>query len=144
MKVDLTEIRRGIAATLPFVLSHHEPTEWNRCYTLPFFGRRVRLCGRCSGIYPGIVFALLAPAHLGTLLAVAVLPLPALLDWTLTAFTRANGYNVVRTVTGAALGIGYGFGLRRLFFQGDARVLAIGIGYALVAGLVLWRREHAE
>lgn len=144
MRIDASELRRGLAAARPFLLSHHDPTEWDRCYALTFLGRRVRLCARCSGIYPGILLGALAPADVVTLLFVAVLPLPALVDWTRTAFTRAAGSNAVRTATGVALGLGYGLGLRRLLLQADARVLAVGLGYAVLAVGLLSLRARGE
>lgn len=144
MPIDTSEIRRGLAAARPFLLSHHDPTEWNRCYSLTLSGWHVRLCGRCSGIYPGILLGLFALTAPGPLLLVALLPLPALVDWTVTAFTRADGYNAVRTATGAVLGVGYALGLRRLFLQGDGRVLAVGAGYALLAAVLLALRAAKE
>lgn len=138
--VDPAEVRAALAATRPYLLSHHEPAEWDRCYAPTLLGRRVRLCARCLGVYPGIglgLAALLAdlPVPSG-LAAVAFLPLFALVDWTLTAFTGRRGTNTVRTATGAALGYAYGLGLG-LLFGGDLRVLAVGAAYALVAGVLV-------
>jgi uncharacterized membrane protein len=105
------------------------------------FGRRVRLCARCSGIYPGIVAGLaaflLGPARLSGLAVVVALPLAALVDWTATAVTPRRGANWVRTATGAALGYGYGAGLGRLFLAGDRRVLAVGMAYGAAAAVLL-------
>ncbi|GAB3676335.1 hypothetical protein GCM10028856_34330 [Halopiger thermotolerans] len=70
---------------------------------------------------------------------VAVLPLPALCDWALTTFRPARGYNPVRTATGALLGCGYGLGLALLLLEGRPVVLAIGVGYAALAGALLAR-----
>lgn len=146
--VDLGEVRAALAATRPYVLSHHEPGEWHRCYAPSVGGRRVRLCARCSGIYPGIVVGIAAslgasPLPTG-LWAVAVLPLPALVDWAATAFTDRRGWNPVRTATGASLGYAYGVGLATLFLEGDLRVLAVGVAYALVAGLLLFVRQARQ
>lgn len=145
--VDWSEVRAALAATRPYLLSHHEPDEYHRCYAPTVGGRRVRLCARCLGVYPGIavgLLAALAPSPLPTgLLAVASLPLPALVDWAATAFTARRGWNPVRTATGAALGYAYGVGLVALFLRGDLRVLAVGAAYGLAAAVLLGVR-HAR
>lgn len=143
--VDPRELRRGLAAARPYLLSHHEPAAWDRCYAPSLLGRRVRLCARCLGVYPGIAVGLVAAATGGPLPAglpvLAALPLPAFLDWTATAFTERRGYNPIRTATGAALGYAYGLGLWALFVHGDLRVLAVGAAYGLAAAVLLARRR---
>lgn len=146
--IDRGEVRTALAATRPYVLSHHEPAEWDRCYAPTVGGRRVRLCARCLGIYPGIAAGLLASlvgSSLPTGIAVvAFLPLPALVDWAVTAFTPRRGWNPVRTATGLALGYAYGVGLGSLFLAGDLRVLAIGAVYATVVGVLLSVRRARQ
>lgn len=146
----LAELRSGLRAAQPYLLSHHEPHEWDRCYAPVLFGRRVRVCARCLGIYPGIVVGLLAtayapPAATGLELLL-VLPPFALLDWALTTFTRRSGWNAVRTTTGALLGYAYGIGLATFATTLDPRVPLIGAGYALLAAslLVVWVRSRDE
>jgi uncharacterized membrane protein len=145
--IDTAEFRRALGRSRGYLLSHHLPSDHHRCYALPVGDRTVHLCARCSGIYPGILGGLLAywlaPPLVTSLALVAVLPLPALLDWTVTAFTQRTGQNVVRTITGLFLGYAYGVGLPRLFLDGTILVLAIGFGYALLAGALLagWRRR---
>jgi len=139
--VDRAELSAALAETRRYLLSHHEPEASHRCHAPVVFGRRVRLCARCSGIYPGIVVGLaaflLGPARLSGLGVVAALALPALIDWTATAFTARRGSNRVRTATGAALGYGYGAGLGRLLLAGDRRVLAVGAAYGAVTAALL-------
>ncbi|WP_254839724.1 DUF2085 domain-containing protein [Natronomonas marina] len=139
--IDRAEVREALAETRRYLLSHHEPHEFDRCYAPVLFGRRVRLCARCSGIYPGIAAGIVAhavgpPAATGLAL-VALLPLPALVDWAATAFTDRRGHNPVRTATGAALGYGYGVGLGLLVGAGDFRVLAVGVAYGAAAAALL-------
>lgn len=144
------ELAAGIRRTAPFLLSHHDADEYDRCYALRLRGRIVRLCARCTGIYPGIA-AGLGVAALGEwtvpLTLVAVLPAFALVDWAVTAFSAADGANPVRTATGALLGFGYALGAVRLFRDPPApRVLAVGVAYALVAATLLTveRRAFSE
>lgn len=138
---DWREFRRGLGTTGEYLLSHHVPGERHRCYAPRLFGRTVHLCARCTGVYPGILlglgWALLGPAVLPRLLLVAVLPVVALFDWTVTAYTDRRGHNVVRTATGALLGFAYGLGLVLLFLAGEVLVLAVGAVYAVLAGALL-------
>lgn len=152
MQTDWAALRAGLLegwrATRPYLLSHHRPSEYDRCYALAVGDRTVRLCARCSGIYPGIALGLLlgvrSPAWLPTLAVVALGPLPALLDWARTAGADApSGSNPVRTATGALLGIAYGLGLVALLAGHDWRVLAVGLGYGALAAVLLSRAGGA-
>jgi uncharacterized membrane protein len=139
-----SEARAGIAETRRYLLSHHEPGEWDRCHAITVPGRKrpVRLCARCSGIYPGIALGigLVSTGALPVIpWLVAVLPAFALLDWARSQFTSHDGRNIVRTTTGFALGVAYGMGFLGVL-RGDARVAIIagGFGYALLAAGGLW------
>ncbi|WP_336328422.1 DUF2085 domain-containing protein [Halovenus sp. HT40] len=139
MGLDTGELREGLVETRKYLLSHHVPSEYHRCYSPVVAGRQLHVCARCLGIYPGIVFGILVTLLARPpLLLVAVMPLPALLDWSLTTFTDRVGSNPVRTITGLLLGSGYGLGLG-LLFDGEFTVLAIGFGYAIVAAALLAR-----
>lgn len=139
--VEWTEFRAGVAETRRYLLSHHEPREWYRCYQPVVLGRRFRLCARCSGIYPGIAAGLLGygfgPSFVTSIALVVLLPLPALVDWILTTFTPRRGYNAVRTATGLLLGYGYGLGLGLVLGDATIGVLLVGIGYAIVTFCLL-------
>lgn len=140
MDVDRTELAAGLHRTRRYLLAHHEPEEYHKCWQITIRHKQVHLCSRCTGIYPGIAAALLTwwflPHLVPEVVGVAVLPLPALLDWTVTTYTEWDGWNVARTATGVALGAGYGFGLGYLA-AGDLTVLTIGVGYAVLATLLL-------
>lgn len=138
--MDATELRAALRATAPYLLSHHEPAAYDRCYAPAVRGRRVRLCARCLGIYPGVAAGLLAwlagPPLPTAFALVAILPAAALLDWAVTTFTQRAGLNAVRTATGGLLGYAYGLGLARLAGF-DLRVLAVGVAYGVVAAALL-------
>lgn len=140
MKVDRAELREGLAETRRYLLSHHRPSEYHRCYSPSIGGRRLHICARCLGVYPGIAAGVLTALFLLNdvpLALVALLPLPALCDWALTTFRPARGYNVVRTATGALLGCGYGLGVALVLLEHELAVLGIGTVYAVVAGFLL-------
>jgi len=147
MRLDWADVRRAFAETWPYLLSHHLPHRRYRCYRLQLRGHRVDLCARCTGIYPGILAGLLgyffAPQPFTEFVLVVTLPLPALIEWSVTSLGTSRGYNAVRTATGGLLGYGYGLGLGALFLSGDLRVLVVGLVYASLAGglLALKRRR---
>lgn len=141
-----SELKDGLAETRKYILSHHEPENHHRCYTFRIRDRPIRLCARCSGIYPGIGVGLLmyhseavASQHL---VLIAVLPAFALADWAIVSFTRLRGLNSVRTATGLLLGVAYGLGLARVILAGEPVVIAFGIGYGGIAALLL--RVHGR
>jgi uncharacterized membrane protein len=138
------ELRKGLSKTAPFLLAHHPPSQRDRCHHVALFGRHLHLCARCSGIYPGILAGLLFPLNPTPLLLIAVLPLPALVDWALTSFRPRHGSNAVRTVTGLLLGYGYGLGLSRVLVGRDLSVLAIGAAYGLVAAALLYTQRRSS
>lgn len=92
-----------------FWLSHHHPEEYNRTYLLG----GVRVCARCLGTYPVLFAAIWVQAKLKVPLEwrwdglwALLLPLPALVDWSLGRFRPASSSNLIRTVTGVLLGLG--------------------------------------
>lgn len=142
MSLDTAELRRGLRRTRRYLLSHHEPHEWHRCHQPTVLGRRLRICARCSGIYPGLIVGLLAGlwglVPSAALLILGIFPAPALLDWSLTTFTDRRGTNLVRTTTGLLLGYAYGTGLVLLSMGRLGPVLTIGMLYGLIAlGLLI-------
>lgn len=138
-------VKTGLRRTTPYLLSHHRASERHRCYSPAVAGRSVDLCARCLGVYPGIVLAFAADRWLLAspvpVSLVALLPLPALVDWSATAFTARRGWNPARTATGLLLGFAYGSGLLSLLRARVALVLGVGVCYALAAGALLYLGE---
>lgn len=143
-----SEIERGLAETRKYLLSHHEPSEHYRCYSVSIDNQHVRLCARCSGIYPGIVlgvglfiYDIASASHFSL---IAILPVFALLDWGVTTFRSVRGYNAIRTVTGAFLGIAYGLGLGNLLIGREIEVMIVGGIYGSAAAMLLWVSIRAD
>lgn len=144
----LIELREGLRQTRPYLLAHHRPAAWDRCYAPTVFGRRIRLCARCLGIYPGIISGFLAyefgPTAATRFPLILLLPVPALVDWAITAFTARPGSNGIRTLTGGLLGYAYGLGLLALLRDGDLRVLGVGAIFGVIAALLLVLDEKTQ
>ncbi|WP_135305736.1 DUF2085 domain-containing protein [Haloarcula amylovorans] len=136
------ELRRGLAATAPYLLSHHTADERYRCHRLTVAGRTAHFCARCSGLYPGIalgVIAFLLGVARGVWFPVVALgPLPALVDWAATTFTDRRGTNTVRTATGGLLGLAYGLAVPWFLTTWQLRLAAIAVSYGGLAAAGLW------
>ena len=131
------EVRAGLARTRRYLLAHHEPGEWDRCHTIRLPGTPVRLCARCSGVYPGIAGGV-ALALSGTATGlwpwlVALGPLPALVDWAATTLGGREGSNAVRTLTGVTLGAAYGVAVPWLLTAWPLWLVAVAAGYGALA-----------
>lgn len=142
MPLDQEEVIKGVKRTLPYILSHHTPKGWYRCYSLEILTYNVHICSRCIGIYLGI-FAGVSTFFLTTIsihqpIIIALLPLPAFLDWVITTFTDRTGFNIVRSGTGFLLGFGYGSGLCILAFEWNFLILLIGIAYVVISAIFLF------
>lgn len=135
----LTELRDGVDRTLPHLLSHHPPAEYDRCHKFHIRNRTIRICARCLGIYPGILVGVLAgltgPPILRGFVLVYLLPAPAMIEWFGTA--DGAGSNGVRTVTGFLLGYAYGLGVVWLLVAREALVIGAAVGYGVLAGTLL-------
>lgn len=148
--VIVPELKAGLSETSRYLLSHHEESEYYRCYALRVGRRTIHLCSRCMGIYAGIALAVLLHAvrllpRSAYLPCVAVLPLFALIDWSLSAFAGWKGYNPLRTLTGLLLGIAYALGIL-LFFTSfpNLAVAWLGLCYGASAGVLLSLKKAKE
>ena len=145
----LKGIRTGIKETAKYILSHHEPREYSKCYLLKINNKKLFLCSRCLGIYIGIVLGILIylkfdlEVHTFYFL-ITLLPLFALLDWFFTKERIYIGNNLYRSISGCFLGTAYVLGLIQ-FVRGfpDYYVLFTGLVYILIVltGLYLLSRQ---
>ncbi|MFB6139381.1 MAG: DUF2085 domain-containing protein [Halosimplex sp.] len=142
------ELRAGLSRTGRYLLSHHEPHEYDRCHRLAVGGRTVRLCARCSGVYPGILagaaLALTDTAPAAWPWLVGCGPAPALVDWAATTLTPRRGTNAVRTASGALLGLGYGVAVPWFLTARPPWLLAVAAGYGGIAAALLVRSRTGD
>ena len=125
-----------------FLLSHHHPEEFDRCWKLG----RVHVCARCLGLYPVLFatlaaqFAFHAPLEHSLDLPIALgLLAPALFDWAHGRFRPHAFSNPWRTSTGVLLGLALG---RTLFIHLQrplplALVLQIGLVIVVATPVIL-------
>jgi uncharacterized membrane protein len=141
------EFREAIRKTSKYLFSHHRKEEHYRCYSLSFFSRKVHLCSRCTGIYPGI-FVGIAQLHLATVLPlylVALSGVPTLIEKYFTGVKRFRGYNWLRTLTGFILGLGYVNGVYLLLKDPlSPELLLIGSLYLIAAVYLILRQRQKD
>ena len=102
------------------LVSHHPVHQLNRCYRVNVKGRSIFICARCLGLYPVLVSSLVVSLSGGPGWGVspwvmALLCLPALVDWGMARIGLAEGVNSLRTATGALAGLGFGLSLPGYF-----------------------------
>jgi uncharacterized membrane protein len=142
------EFKQAARETSRYLLSHHEPEDYYRCYSFSFFEKKVRLCARCTGIYPGVAAGLASVFILDVVLPVfwiALSAVPTFIEKYFTGVKDYEGYNILRSLTGFVLGAGYVNGVV-LLARDPLRPLLLGIGliYILVAAmLILKQRDKA-
>jgi hypothetical protein len=134
----------------PLWLSHHWPEDYGRCAVVG--GRHV--CRRCLVLYPVaivVMAASLAGARLpgpAEVVAMAVLPLPALVDFALEHLGRTppSSRRLVAVTVPLGVGLGIAFG-RYLRAPGDPwfwGVVVLYLGLALATWLTGRRAPTAE
>jgi len=135
------------------LLSHHRPEKLNRTIHLPFRGRNIYLCARCTGEFSGIVSLFIAwflgfefPAWL-YLPLISLLPLPAAADWVTQSCKLRESRNTIRVFTGFLLGITKGL-LLLVLVKGMFYMLlpAFAIVGAYVASicLIAWKTKFVD
>ena len=135
----LDEFKKGLRETSKYILSHHEPKSYYKCYSLKLKSNVLHICSRCSGIFFGILLGLLLnyldifdKQH--KYLIILIFPSFTLLNWALTTFTKRIGSNFARSLSGVLLGIAYAFGLSFLFGSSSKIfVICVGLFYSIIS-----------
>ena len=137
---------------LHMLLSHHPPSLYGHCLRVSFRGRSLYFCGRCTGIYGGLVlgilFLLLFQVNLNPpwfwFLFSVILGFTTVADWMSQRLTPRKTTNHIRAITG----FGSGFGLAIIFLLGDLFfmlvALAIMSGSVGIVGFIENRRRSAS
>lgn len=133
LKYLLKELKIGLSETSKYILSHHQKDEYYKCYLFKIKNKQIAFCSRCLGIYLGILLgiALLTfqiPDKKLYYFLIAFFPIFALIDWSISAFTKFKSNNLIRTSSGVFLGLAYTFGFF-LFFTTFPNYYVIGIGF---------------
>lgn len=149
-KLIFKEIKIALKETSRYILSHHQPEEYYKCYSLTILDQKIHVCSRCLGIYFGILMGIgIFPIDIlnsrSFYLLIAILPLFTLIDWSVSAFKIHKSYNTVRTGFGALLGISYSIGLI-IFFKTfpNYYIIVVGLVYALISLLLLRKQRELE
>lgn len=132
------------------LLSHHRPEKLHRTLHIPFRGRNIYLCARCTGEFSAILSLLIVwllgfefPAWL-YLPLISILPLPAAADWVTQSCKMRESRNTIRVFTGFLLGIAKGLILLMLingmFFMLLPAFAIVGV-YVSTICLIAWKTE---
>lgn len=126
-----------------YVLSHHVPLEYYRCIQMPWRGKKYYVCARCFGVYFGAILGIIASFFwkIDAMLP-ELLPLPAMIDWTVHILNLWNGNNAIRIVSGVFLGFAYGVLLVYLVTGELFLFVAISGSYVLWFFLVCGVKLH--
>lgn len=138
-----SEFNKGLTETFKYVLSHHEPAEYYKCFHWRITGNDLYVCSRCLGVYIGIISCLafgvskfLSP--LLSIIILAIFPSLALLDWALSTFTGSKGHNLIRFTSGLLLGVAYCLGILMILSNIMALyVILVGLCYICMAFVLL-------
>lgn len=99
------------------LISHHPPSQYDRTFCL----LHIRFCARCSGILVGVILSMIFFRLISVELKLVfilslILPLPAILNFTLSELGKLKDNNFKRIITGTLLGISIGFALSCFIF----------------------------
>lgn len=137
------ELKKGLEETSKYILSHHEASEHFRCYSLKLGKRTLRFCARCTGIYLGIIAALVSQRfYSAPLLLIAASGIPTLVEKYFTGVKDYRGHNFARTSAGILLGYGFFHGLTRIIETPLEVSLWALAGFYGVSAIALIYLEH--
>lgn len=139
--------RRRLLSLLDLVLSHHSGSRVDRTIGLRILRGEQRFCTRCSGQWAStaaciilmLVFRVEFPLAIW-MAVLALLPMPALLDWITQTWGIRESTTPLRLLTGSILGIGVGFQVVagvRLDWPAFAGGVGVAVGYVIALYLLL-------
>lgn len=139
----LKELKGGIKETSKYMFSHHKKEDYYKCYLLNLRNTQIAICSRCFGIYLGILMGIILfslqifDKNLYYFL-IAFFPIFALIDWSISVFSKSKSNNFFRTSSGMFLGIAYAFGVI-LFFKTFPNyfIIIIGFFYLIITFLLI-------
>jgi len=122
-----------------YLLSHHLPKDYDRCFLIKIRGESYRICARCSGWYLSfLIFWLLLLFDVDFLLNYKIIvlyffPVPAILDWSLHKLTRFKGTNILRFITGILIGLTFAMLLHSFIINPfDINFWSVSVIYVLI------------
>ncbi len=139
----LKELKRGLSEVSKYILSHHKKEDYYKCYLFKIKNKQIAFCSRCLGVYLGILLGIVLltfqiPNKNLYYFVIAFFPIFALIDWSISAFKKSKGNNILRTSSGIFLGIAYAFGFF-LFFKTfpNYYIICIGFFYIVLTFLLI-------
>jgi len=144
------EVRLGIRKTSNYILSHHEPNEYYKCYNLNIKNKNIYFCSRCVGIYIGIIVGLILN-NINLInkenyyLIIILFPIFALIDWSIDAFTEYDNNKFLSSISGIFLGIAYILGVL-LFIETFPNYFLILLGtiYSLLTLILIILKKRLD
>lgn len=139
----LDEIKKGLILTGKYFLSHHDISEYHKCYHISVFDKNIYICSRCLGGYFGLTIGILIALSnllnpILSLILIAIFPCFTAIDKSLSIFFNIEMNNLIRTVNGFFLGIAYSFSIFLLInnvFR--IHIFIIGFCYLLIAFILI-------
>lgn len=127
--------RREIEETGHMLMSHHPPSLYGHCLRVSLRGHSAYFCGRCTGIYGGLVLGILVlsvtnvrlvPSWAWFFAALAV-GFATVIDWTTQRLTPRKTTVNTRALTGFMSGLS----LAVVFFLADILYMLVTLGVML-------------
>jgi len=132
-----------------YILSHHLPKDYKRCIKFEVNNKVYLICSRCLGLYLGFIiflplFFMFQNFLYNINFILYLLPLPAIIDWSIHRFGIYQGTNSSRIATGFFLGVAYA-GLLFTFIKNplDSNFWIVIISY-LIIGATIFKLTKIE
>ncbi len=143
----IKEAKEAITKSLPYLLSHHDKEQYDRCHILKIGKRNIVVCARCLGVYLGIILTIMFFFHIilndWLYFYLIMAPIPTLFDQ-IDCFEGVRHMNVIRTLSGFLLGSAYVLGMASIIYDKDLITLLLGIFYAIIALLFIRNEKHCN